>query len=383
MRITFISPVLNMGGGTKVISIYAKLLSDMGHEVTIISPAAKKLSFKEIIKSILKGRGWPKRKARCTYFDELHIKQFVTNSKRPILNTDVPNADIVIATWWETAEWVNDFNDNKGAKVYFVQGHEIFSGLPVERSKATYKFPMHKIVVSQWLKKVMCEEYGDCNVSLVSNSVDHNQFFSPVRDKQNQPTVGFLYANLSTKGVDVTLAVIKILKKHFPELRIISFGSVIPPSGNDEFDEQIEFHHLPHKDKIRDIYSQCDVWITSSITEGFNLPAMEAMACRTPVVSTKAGWPDEAIITGKNGVLAHVGDINSLAEGVKRILSLSNKDWSIMSELAYKTVNTSSWEKSVVLFEDALKKACLRAKNNEISGLCNINFDSVGDGENG
>jgi len=30
---------------------------------------------------------------------------------------------------------------------------------------------------------------------------------------------------------------------------------------------------------------------------------MEAMACRTPVVSTNTGWPSEAIKSGWNGIL--------------------------------------------------------------------------------
>jgi glycosyltransferase involved in cell wall biosynthesis len=28
---------------------------------------------------------------------------------------------------------------------------------------------------------------------------------------------------------------------------------------------------------------------------------MEAMACRTPVVATRTGWPAEAIVAGFNG----------------------------------------------------------------------------------
>ena len=94
------------------------------------------------------------------------------------------------------------------------------------------------------------------------------------------------------------------------------------------------------------------------------------MACRTPVVSTKAGWPEEAIITGKNGALVDVGAVNALAEGARRILSLSNKDWVTMSEHAYKTVENSTWDKSALLFEKALKNACLRAQKKEISGYC-------------
>ena len=44
---------------------------------------------------------------------------------------------MVIATWWETAEWVNDFPASKGRKFYLIQHHEIHPYLPLERVQAT------------------------------------------------------------------------------------------------------------------------------------------------------------------------------------------------------------------------------------------------------
>lgn len=374
MRITFISPALNMGGGTKVISIYAKALKDMGHEITIVSPPRKKTSLKEKLKSLIKGKGYPKSKARCVYFDGLNINNHILNEVRTVSDMDVPDGDIVIATWWETAEWVNKLNNSKGAKVYFVQHHEVHKYLPIERCKETYRFPLHKIVIAKWLEKIMIEDYGDSYSDLVPNSVDHKQFFAPERNKQLKPTVGFLFSNSYYKGVDTTLLAINKLRQNFPQLRVISFGSALP-ADKKKFDDSIEFYHLPPQDKIRDLYSQCDVWITASITEGFNLPAMEAMACRTPVISTRAGWPEEAIITGENGVLVDVADVNALASGISEILSLKNDDWTRMSKNAYKTVENSSWLGSAKLFEKALHTACLRAKKGEVSGSCEQNVE--------
>ena len=38
MKITFLSPPLNMGGGTRVIAIYAEYLAKNGHDVLVVSP---------------------------------------------------------------------------------------------------------------------------------------------------------------------------------------------------------------------------------------------------------------------------------------------------------------------------------------------------------
>src|SRR5262249_5082056 len=115
---------------------------------------------------------------------------------------------------------------------------------------------------------------------------------------------------------------------------------------------------------------QCDVWITASRTEGFNLPAMEAMACRTPIVSTRAGWPEEAVKTGVNGVLVDVDDLTGFAQGIEWVLSRTDEEWRGLSENAYATATSGSWEASAKMFEEALEHACRRSARGEIAGKC-------------
>ena len=351
-----------MGGGIRGVAIYANALASKGHEVALISTTRKAIPFRRKIKSLITGHGWPRTKKFPSHLDGLGLDHRVLDRWRPVVDDDVPDADVVIATWWETAEWVSKLSDSKGAKVYFVQGHEVYENLPIERSRATYFLPLHKIVISKWLQDVMRSEYGDKDVDLVPNSVDHSQFFSGIRGKNLIPTIGFLYSASRIKRVDITLEVINRLRITIPNLRVIAFGSVKPDMSTN-FDDRIEFHLSPAQDKIRDLYAQCDVWLTASRSEGFNLPAMEAMACRTPVVSTKTGWPEEAVVTGMNGVLVEVDDIDALTRGAAIILSLSDNAWRKMSENAYNTVALSNWQESISQFEKALERACRRNLN--------------------
>src|SRR5438067_549849 len=46
----------------------------------------------------------------------------------PISAGDVPDGDIVLATWWETVEWAAALPASKGAKVHFMQDYEIWAG---------------------------------------------------------------------------------------------------------------------------------------------------------------------------------------------------------------------------------------------------------------
>jgi glycosyltransferase involved in cell wall biosynthesis len=360
MKIVFILPRVGMSGGIKVATIYAKLLVERGHEVVLISPPPRQIPLRSKVKSLLLGKGWPaKIQVFKSHLDGSGLDHRILNRWRPVVDGDIPLADVVVATWWETAEWVNNLSSKIGAKAYFVQGHEVFDHLPIDRVRATYRSPLHRIVVSNWLKKIMENQYGDLHTDLVPNSVDHSQFNAPIRDKQHTPTVGFLYSGSSFKGVSISLQVIKKIRMTFPLLRVISFGSVSVQADPD-WDEKIEFEHLPPQEKLREIYAQCDVWISSSRTEGFNLTAMEAMSCRTPVVSTRTGWPEEAIINYKNGVLAEVDDVQGLSDAVIWILSQTNDKWKEISSRANETATACSWDSSVMLFEKALVRCIER-----------------------
>jgi glycosyltransferase involved in cell wall biosynthesis len=345
-----------MSGGIRVVAIYAKALLRMGHVVRLVSPPPQTIPLHRKARSWLAGRGWPSDRPPQSHLDGSGLDHRVLDRWRPVTDRDIPDGDVVIATWWETAEWVGALAASKGAKVYFVQHHEVFPYLPIERCHATYRLPMHKIVVARWLKQVMAAEYGDIHVDVVPNSVDRDQFFAPARSKQGVPTVGVPYYTATFKGLDVSLAALRLVRERVPNLRVIAFGSERPTSGL-PLPAGVEFFLSPAQDEIRNLYARCDVWLTASRSEGFNLPAMEAMACRTPVVATRTGWPEEAVQTGRNGVLVDVDDVQGLAAGVEWVLSRSESEWRELSENAHATASVGSWEESAKLFESALLRA--------------------------
>ena len=358
MKITFLLPTVGLAGGIRVAAIYAAALVRNGHQVVLVSQPAQDIPLRSKVKSVLLGKGWPKSvRMLQSHLDGVGLDHRTLDTCRPIVDSDVPDADVVIATWWETAEWAALLSPKKGAKVYFIQAYEVFPHLPRERVLATYRLPMQKIVIANWLKVLMNDTFADPNVALVPNSVDRAQFFAPPRGKHSRPTIGFLYAPSTLKGVDLTLQVIQRLAARIDGLRVIAFGSS-SPANFPNWNAEIKFHLSPPQDTLRDIYSQCDVWLTASRSEGFNLPAMEAMACRTPVVATRTGWPEEAIVHHVNGVLVDVGDVDGLTAGVEWALTLPDPEWRAASAAAFDTVANSSWARSAQLFEQVLLTQC-------------------------
>ena len=357
MRISFILPVVDLSGGVRVVSIYADLLTKLGHDVRVFSVPPKNLTFKQIIKNVLKGKEFRRdRRFYESHLDNVDVDHVVIDKFRPIVDSDLPDADIVIATWWETAEWVWRLSSSKGKKFFFIQHHEVFPYLPIDRVKAVWRLPLQKITISRWLVELAANEYGDPNAVLIQNSVDLNQFYAAPRDKNASPVVGLLYGRQAWKGVKVSLKAIEIARNKFPDIRIVMFGSD-EPEGKLDLPEYCKFYLRPSQDRIKDIYSQCDVWLCGSYSEGFHLPPSEAMACRCPVVSTSVGGPMDIIRDGFNGYLSPIGDEALLAANLIKVLSLPNEEWAVMSSNAYQTVASYSWTDAAKLFESALLTA--------------------------
>jgi len=356
MKITFVVPTLNLSGGLRVVSIYAKLLATKGHIVTVVSPKEKTATVKQRVKRALKWKGYQfKNKFDDTFFKNPEYQVLICKSESKVFNHDVPDADIVIATWWETAEWVNEFSGNKGKKVYFIQGYEVYEHLPKERVKTTYRYPFFKITIANWLVDIMKKDYSAVQVALVPNSVNQEAFDADGRVKQDRPTIGFLFSETELKGVTTALKVIENLKQRIPSLRVIAFGSHLPVTFS--VPDYVELSISPKQEDIRLLYQQCDLWLCCSLIEGFGLTILEAMACRTPAVSTKCGGPEDIITEGKNGYLCDVDDVNALTVVSQRILGMSDKEWLVFSSHAYEYAQSYSWSDAAGIFEAALQEA--------------------------
>ncbi|MBU1690129.1 MAG: glycosyltransferase family 4 protein [Gammaproteobacteria bacterium] len=355
MKITFVLPTVNISGGIRVALIHAKALRDSGHQVRLVFPPPKPPSFKENLKYFLNGKGWrrttesnAKILSNLSMLQDCSIDHHVLKSWRPVIDADVPDADIIIATWWETAEWVAALSPIKGIKVYLIQGHEIFANVP-NRAQRTYWLPLHKLVISKWLQEVMRVLYRDVHCSLVENAVDHSQFDAPLRGKQNVFTVGTLISVSEGKNHALAINTIIEAKKLLPNLRVVAFGAHKAP---EMLPGWVEYHINPSQNKIPEIYSVCDAWLFTSRSEGFGLPILEAMACRTPVLSTYAGAAPE-IISSNNGRLLP-DSVEDFVQAITEFANMEDPDWKILSDNAYRKAREYSWDVATTKFELAL-----------------------------
>lgn len=366
MKITFIiSENYGLAGGVRVIGIHAKKLQERGHDVVIIATPLSRQPWRErIFKWFRNSDG---TLDNPSHLDNIDVPIIKLTQGKVVTSKDVPDGDVVIATLWRTAKPVMALPPEKGAKVYFVQGYEVFNSPAKENEiKKTWALPMHKITVSHWLSGLAKEQFGDFSASTVPNAVDLKLFTAPPRKKQKRPTVGMLYSIGYHKGCDIILAAFKSASQKHPELQLKAFGSY-PEDLSLPLPVGTTLNVQPTQQKIAQIYASCDAWLFGSRNEGFGLPILEAMACRTPVIATPAGAAPE-LISGGGGIMVKSEDHEDMAEAIKRVVMMSETEWKRMSDAALGVAVKYSWDDAVILFEHALMLAVNRAKRGEIMG---------------
>jgi glycosyltransferase involved in cell wall biosynthesis len=93
------------------------------------------------------------------------------------------------------------------------------------------------------------------------------------------------------------------------------------------------------------VYSGAVAYIQPSLAEGFGLPVLEAMQCRTPVVcADNTSLPE---VAGEHAVMVKT-EAESIAEGVAQVLSWSQSKREKVIRQAYKWSQTFSWERTAV-----------------------------------
>lgn len=122
---------------------------------------------------------------------------------------------------------------------------------------------------------------------------------------------------------DLLAAARKVLDEH-PEARFLAVGQ-------GPLRTQIEAEHarlglgdrfrlLGYRPDAARVLAGCDVFVLSSLYEGFPVALMEAMTLGLPVVSTAVGGVPDAVSNGVEGLLVPPGQPAQLADALQRVL---------------------------------------------------------------
>lgn len=392
MRINFLLPGIGVGGGARVVFEYANRLSKRGHDVTVLypavpsrmverglSPKARTTQIFGTIKRLTNNNG-------INWFDlRASIKRIPTLSPHVAsqFKRFVPDADVTIATAWQTAYTVAALDESKGEKAYFVQHYEIWDTwnsdeawkqvssitedprlYPVEmyevtpsedrtrREKAlvdrSYELPLAKITISSWLSELIHTKFDQDVVDVIANSVNHSTFYPDPTIKSDSLSLLLPYRNSLWKGQREARQLIN--KLSFDEVHIHTYGS----REGSELPQNVNNHPNVSDTELRHLYSNADIFVLPSWTEGFGLPPLEAMACKCAVVTTNVGAVPDYAEDGENALVVPPRDSSALIDAVYKLIE-DEKKRDHLSEQGYKSVMNYTWNDATTQFECALQ----------------------------
>ncbi len=147
------------------------------------------------------------------------------------------------------------------------------------------------------------------------------------------------------KGPDVLVDVAKRLAKDVPVFVLLT-GPARGFVKKHLDDEGIPYAHEFLEDylDLPSRFAPLDVYINPSREEGGPKGILEAMASGVFVASTKVGMAEDVIVSGRNGVLVDVGDVEALA--LKILDACSNRDrMRMVTDQAREDILNYDWSK--------------------------------------
>lgn len=168
------------------------------------------------------------------------------------------------------------------------------------------------------------------------------------------------------KGYDYLLQAAAIVIRTHPECRFVIAGEGSGPLYNklitlkQRLGLEGKVFFLGFRKDVSEILNNLDIFVLSSISEGFSIVTLEAMACRIPVVVTRCGGPQE-IVDDRYDLTAPPADSIALAGVIIKAMenknmrgTCVNNSYEIISTRFSKYVMLKEYEK-IYLFE--LKKS--------------------------
>lgn len=320
MKIAFVVPEISKTGGMRIIFEYANRLTADGYEVCVVSPIVPFNAFmgqrslyylKYRIKYALRFLTGKIEKPEKFFKINFKIKYILFPYKY-----FVPKADVYIATSWTSSYLVNEINCNE--KLYFVQDYETWAG-NTNAVDESYKLKLKKIVVSAYLKNLLKDKFNE-ESQIVLNGINFEKFNNEVKNDFIVRTILFMDHSLKNKNTKDAVLIAEKIHAKYPDVKFKCFGR----DRYTETPEYVQFYKDPSDKEIIKLYRDSDIFLYTSLYEGFALSPAEAMACKCAVVGyNTAGLPDYSV-NNKTALLSEAGDLDKLFCNVETLIKDTN-----------------------------------------------------------
>jgi len=222
----------------------------------------------------------------------------------------------------------------------------------------------HVITVSEQSRQDVAREFAIPiqRLHVVPNGIDTDTFrpLPGVKRDENR-IITTTSSDVPIKGLRYLLeAVASIAKERNINVTVVGtprndkgVGKLVRKLGLDRF---VEFTGRIEDKDFAPHYARATLAVVPSLYEGFGFPAGEAMACKTPVVSTTGGALPEVV--GDAGVLVPPGDAKALEHAIVSLLDDSERRLRLGEEGFRRVHEHFTWkaaaERMVAVYREAM-----------------------------
>lgn len=171
----------------------------------------------------------------------------------------------------------------------------------------------------------------------------------PIAELVNKPFIMYLGRPTPHKNLERLIEAFRLLRAQHPNLTLVLAGKKDANYKRIEADVQargiknVYFTDFVSEGQLRWLYNSCQAYVFPSLSEGFGLPALEAMAHGAPIVSSNASCLPEVY-----GDAAHYfdpTDIQQMADAINEVLTDKVLRQRLLDNGA-KQVNKYSWQRT-------------------------------------
>ncbi|WP_435549104.1 glycosyltransferase family 4 protein [Desulfobacterium sp. N47] len=219
--------------------------------------------------------------------------------------------------------------------------------------EATYRLAkLHIVSPSKWLlSKVSSSTLSRHSLHLIYNGIDPGSYLSNQRElarsrlgiSETKKVILFCggkrLAGQSPawrKGWGYLCEALGVLGLKYDNLYLLYIGDrlELPPA----FPTTVSFVEGVHREEMRGFLNASDIFVLPTIADHPALTVIEAMAFKTPVISTRAGGIPEAVIDNETGLLCPSRNAAALVEKIDYLIS-NPLHAAQIAELAYQRFN--------------------------------------------
>ena len=280
---------------------------------------------------------------------------------KPIAATDIRQikAKYLIATIYDSVFFANKLAKKIGSKViYFSQGYEFLfnEGRMYEQVEVSFKLPDYVLTISNYLK----DRYKllfNIDSAVALNGINYNLLHNNNKRVNSKKRIIMNIRQEVLKGGCFLNDIIKLItvECNNVEIHVINnAGDFTFPINNNSTCDVIIHNGPISKIEMIDLLKKSDILVDASLSEGFGLLPLEAMAAGVvPVVSNSFGNNEYCKDNENCFLITGVNDTTKYAEKIKLLLN-DDKTYEKLQKKAIETSANFDFDDRIVEFKKAL-----------------------------